>query len=93
MNKQDFITKLAEKMDTTKKAANENLNAVIDTITEVLVSGDEIVFTGFGKFGTKVQPGREGTLAFGEHKGETWKSEDKTVPYFKPGANLKEIVK
>lgn len=50
MRKQDFVNAISEKNSVSKKEAEKALNMVLDTITEVLKSGEEINITGFGKF-------------------------------------------
>ena len=50
MNKTEFIAAVAEKTGSTKKAAGENVNAVLEVITDTLKNGDEVALAGFGKF-------------------------------------------
>lgn len=93
MTKNELARKIAQDNEkVTIKAAATSIDMVFNAITSALADGEEIGLTGFGKFGTKIQPGREGVITFGEHKGETWVTEDKRVPFFKSGKMLKEAV-
>ena len=56
MKKAELINAIAEKGGYTKKDAEKALNAVIDSLTDVMVSGDKITLVGFGTFKTKVNP-------------------------------------
>ena len=50
MKKADFAKAMAEKYSISDKEAEKAMNMVLDTITENLVKGEEVQFTGFGKF-------------------------------------------
>ena len=50
MNKTEFVEAMAKKTAETKKLAEESLNAIVDSITEALASGDKIQLVGFGTF-------------------------------------------
>jgi DNA-binding protein HU-beta len=63
--------------------------ATIDEITAQLAAGNEVKFTGFGKFTTVDKPAREGR---NPQTGETMKIAAKTAPKFTPGADLKKAV-
>jgi DNA-binding protein HU-beta len=63
--------------------------ATIDEITAQLAAGNEVKFTGFGKFTTVDKPAREGR---NPQTGETMKIASKTAPKFTPGADLKKAV-
>lgn len=52
LQKDDFITKFAEK-GYTKRDAAVVFDDFIDTITEALVRGDDVAFRGFGTFKVK----------------------------------------
>ena len=64
LTKQDFIDRVASKTDLSKRDAGKAVDAFIETVTESLQRGDQITFTGFGKFSTAHRaraevPGRE----------------------------------
>ncbi len=89
MKKTEFIALVAEKADCTKKDAEKALNAVIDSIEEVLVAGDKLQLMGFGTFETKKRPAR---TCRNPRTGEQMPVAAATVPAFKPGSQLKEKV-
>lgn len=60
MNKVDFITKIAETADVSKKNAEAVMKAFVDVTTEVLKSDDSISLPGFGTFKTTERAEREG---------------------------------
>ena len=61
MTKKEFIEKYFENGAFESKAdAERKLTCVLETIEEVLVSGDEINFVGWGKFEVAERPARIG---------------------------------
>jgi nucleoid DNA-binding protein len=90
MTKADFIEKLAEKGDTTKKHASEAVDLVFSAIAEVLSSGDEIAIPGFGKFSVAQRAARTGVNPQTKQK---IRIEATKVPKFSAAKALKEAVK
>lgn len=93
MNKKELIAKLAEKMDCTKKAAEEALDAVSAVITEALVEGQDVKISGFGTFSAVEVAERTGIIQMGDRKGETYTTPAHRAPKFKAASALKEAVK
>ena len=60
MNKSELIAAMAAKTGETKKSAEANLNAFIETVTEALVKGDKVQLVGFGSFETRKKAARKG---------------------------------
>lgn len=89
MKKTDFITLVAGKAAMTKKDAERALDAVLESVEEVLVSGDKLQLMGFGSFETKVRPARTGR---NPKTGESMPIAESTVPVFKAGKQLKDKV-
>lgn len=89
MKKAELINAIAEKGGYSKKDAEKALNAVIDSITDVLVAGDKITLVGFGTFKTKYKPETTGR---NPRTKETVPIPAKTVPVFKAGQTLKDAV-
>lgn len=89
VNKGEFADKLASKTGLTKKDARKALDAMIDLITETLVSNEEVLLTGFGKFETRA---RKESKRINPQTQKSITVPKKVVPAFKPGKNLKEIV-
>ena len=89
MNKTELINALSEKTSATKKVAEENLNAIVDVITEALKSGEKVQLVGFGTFETKTRAARKG---INPQTKEEIKIPASTVPAFKAGKALKDAV-
>lgn len=89
MQKKEFIDKLAEKLGSTKADAEKNLNAVFELISEVMSKKEEFMMPGFGKFATRDNPARKGR---NPGTGKEIDIAAKTVPTFKPAAQLKLIL-
>ena len=60
MTKVEFVAKLAEKGNTTKKHASEAIELIFSTLSDVLVAGEEIAIPGFGKFSVATRTARKG---------------------------------
>ena len=66
----------------------ENIvNAVLDEITEALSEGNRVELRGFGAFSVKNRPPRSGR---NPRTGEAVAVEEKWVPFFKAGKELRE---
>ncbi len=89
MNKSELVTAISEKTNTTKKIAEESLNAFIEVVTEELKKGGKIQLVGFGTFETRKRAARKGR---NPQTKEEIKIPSATVPAFKAGKVLKEIV-
>ena len=89
MNKTELINALSNKTSSTKKVAEENLNAIVDVITETLKNGEKVQLVGFGTFETKTRAARKG---INPQTKEEIKIPASTVPAFKAGKALKDAV-
>jgi len=89
VNKSELVAVLAEKTNTSKKSAEESLNAFVDVVTEALVNGDKVQLVGFGTFETRKRAARKGR---NPQTGAEMKIAASTVPVFKVGKALKDIV-
>ena len=66
----------------------ENIvSAIFDEITETLAEGDRVELRGFGAFSVKNRPARVGR---NPRTGDTVEVEEKWVPFFKTGKELRE---
>jgi DNA-binding protein HU-beta len=90
VTKQEFIDQVASKTNLGKREAQEAVDAVLDTITDVLKAGDSVSFTGFGKFSTSARAARQGV---NPRTGEKVQIAATTVPRFSAGSSLKSAVK
>ena len=89
MTKSEFVDRIAGSFDN-KKAAGDAVDTVLDGIAGALSRGEDVNFTGFGKFSVAERAARQGvnprtreriTIAGGR------------VPKFSAGAGLKQQVK
>jgi DNA-binding protein HU-beta len=90
MTKSEFIDKVADESGLSKKDAGSAVDAVIATIEKSLQSGEEVSFTGFGKFHVAERGAREGR---NPRTGETMQIAASKVPRFTAGSGLKKAVK
>ena len=60
MTKQDFIQKVATKSGLSARDAGKAVDAFMETVTETLKAGDNVNFTGFGKFSPSPRAARWG---------------------------------
>lgn len=88
--KAEFVDKVAAKSGLSKKDAGTAVDAVISSIEDSLSSGDEVSFTGFGKFHVANRGAREGR---NPRTGETMTIAASRVPRFTAGSGLKKAVK
>ena len=91
MTKAEFVDRLSRdgRIDS-KKKAGDVVEAVLDGITDALVSGDSVNFTGFGKFSVAERGPRQGV---NPRTGERITIAGGRVPKFSAGAGLKSKVK
>ena len=90
MTKSDFVDRVADRAGLSKRDAASAVDAVLDTIESALRSGDEISFSGFGKFSVSHRSAREGR---NPATGERIQIAASRVPKFSAGAGLKKAVK
>ena len=90
MTKADFVDKLAAKSGLTKKDAAAVCDAFVEVITDALKKGDDVQFTGFGKFYVQARDAREGINPQTKAK---IKIPACDVPKFSAGAALKNVCK
>lgn len=89
MTKAELIAAVAEKTELSKKDSEKSVLAVIDSITEALVSGEKVALVGFGTFETKQRNERKGINPITK---EPMTIAAATVPAFKAGKALKDAV-
>jgi DNA-binding protein HU-beta len=89
MTKKEFVARVAERSGLSKKDAEDAVNAVIATIEDSLKSGDDVNFTGFGKFHVAERRAREGR---DPRTGESITISASRVPRFTAGSAFKRRV-
>ena len=90
MTKGEFVEKVATESGLSRKDADAAVNAVLSTIEDALKSGDDVSFTGFGKFHVAERGAREGR---NPRTGETMTIAASRVPRFTAGSGLKKAIK
>jgi len=86
MNSAELIEAVAGETKFTKTACEEFLNAFVTTIEKNIKKSDGIKLVGFGTFATSKRKARIGR---NPQTGEAIKIPARTVPVFRPGAELK----
>lgn len=87
MNKAEFVSLVAEHMESSKADAEKAVNAFIAGVTEVLSKGDSVTFVGFGTFKTTERKARTGR---NPQTGKEIKIPAAIVPGFRAGKALKD---
>lgn len=90
MNKTELINAVADRSGLTKKAANDAVEAVLESISSALASGDKVTLVGFGTFEVRDRAARKGV---NPATGEAIDIPAGKVPAFKAGKSLREAVK
>ena len=60
MNKNDFVSSIAEKAGLSKADAKKAIDAFCETVSEVLKAGDKLSLVGFGTFSVAERGERQG---------------------------------
>lgn len=90
MTKSELIGLVAERIPgARKKDAEVIVNTVFDRMTQALAGGERIEIRGFGSFHLRERKARVGR---NPKSGDRVSVEDKKVPFFKAGKNLKKLV-
>ncbi len=90
MTKGEFVEKVAAESGLNRKDAGAAVDAVLSTIENALKSGDDVNFTGFGKFHVAERGAREGR---NPRTGESMTIAASKVPRFTAGSGLKKAIK
>lgn len=89
MNKNGLVAEVMKRSGLAKGESERAIDAVFESITETLKSGDEVRLVSFGIFTCVDKPAREGR---NPSTGEKIKIPARRVPKFKPGKPLKDAV-
>jgi integration host factor subunit beta len=88
MTKSELIQRLAERNPhLTHKDVERIVSTIFDEITAALARGDRVELRGFGAFSVKHREARTGR---NPRTGEQVEVEEKSVPFFKTGKQLRE---
>jgi DNA-binding protein HU-beta len=89
VNKSQLIDALSARYEGNRKAAQQALENVLDTITREVVKGEKVAITGFGSFEKRV---REARWVRNPQTGARIKAKKTAVPKFTAGQDLKNII-
>ena len=89
MTKSEFVDRVADSSGLSKKDATTAVDAVIRSIEDALKSGEDVTFTGFGKFHVAERGARDGR---NPRTGETMQIAASRVPRFTAGSGLKKAI-
>ncbi len=88
MTKSELIMRLAERNEhLLQREAERIVSTIFDEIAAALERGDRVELRGFGAFSVKRRPPRVGR---NPRTGDTVHVEEKYVPFFKTGKQLRE---
>lgn len=88
MIKSELVQKIAERNPQLYQRDVENIvNAILDEVVGALARGDRVELRGFGAFSVKARNARVGR---NPRTGAHVKVEDKVVPFFKTGKEMRE---
>jgi len=91
VTKQEFVERVASKSGLSRKDASEAVDAFLDSITDALRSGEDVAFTGFGKFSVQQRAARQWVNP--RNPTERVQIPASKVPKFSAGSQLKQAVK
>ena len=89
MNKSELVKAIAERTESTKKAAEESVNALVEVISKELKKGGKVQLVGFGTFEVRKRAARKGR---NPQTKEEIKIPASKAPVFKAGKALKDLV-
>jgi len=89
MTKSDLIEILVNRTNLPKKRIEQVVNSILDALFESLVNGDRIEIRGFGSWYVKEYKAYTGR---NPKTGSTVKVDEKKLPFFKVGKELKKRI-
>lgn len=89
MNKSELILKVAQRVNLTRKRAEEVVNLIFDSMSQALGKGDRVEIRGLGSFTVKSYGSYRGR---NPRTGESIEVKPKKLPFFKVGKELKKRV-
>ena len=89
VNKTELVDVIAQKADISKASAARALDAALEGIAGALAAGENVGLVGFGTFGVKSRPARQGR---NPKTGEAMSIAASRTPGFKPGKALRDAL-
>ncbi len=89
MTKAELVEEVSRLSDLSKKEAEVVVDTVFQSIIDALHRGEKIELRGFGSFRLRQRDSRRGR---NPKTGDTVDVPPKSVPYFKPGKELRDLI-
>lgn len=89
MNKSDLVDRVAEVTGETKNKISDVVDATLDSLQRALAKGEKVTLPGFGTFQARARKARTGR---NPQTGAPVKIPATTIPVFKAGQTLKDLV-
>jgi DNA-binding protein HU-beta len=89
VNRSQLVTALSERIETTRREADEVLTSIVDLITATVAAGEDVAISGFAKFRRVDRPARMGR---NPATGETIKIKAKRSAKITPLKQFKDAV-
>lgn len=89
MTKADLIEEVSRVVEVTRKESEVIVETILDSVVKSLREGEKVEIRGFGSFRTRERRGRVGR---NPKSGERVIVPPKTIPYFKPSKELRDVV-
>ena len=89
MTKANLVEEVTQAVELSRKDSETVVDIVFNSIVKSLRAGDKIEIRGFGSFRSRQRKARVGR---NPKTGERVEVPPKTVPYFKPSKELKDLV-
>jgi DNA-binding protein HU-beta len=90
MNKTELINTLSEETTFSKKDVTRVLETLTRIVERALKKREKVSLTGFGTFTTSIRPARKGINPATKERIDIPQIQ---IPRFKPGKNLREVVR
>ena len=89
MTKADLVEEISRVVQMSRKDSESIVETIFESIVKALRSAEKIEIRGFGSFRTRQRKPRVGR---NPKTGERVEVPSKTVPYFKPSKELKDLI-
>ena len=93
MTKSELIKTIGTKVeDVNQKEIGAVLDALAETVVDVVKADDDVTIPGIGKVSVKTVPERRGKIMLGERKGEEYVVPEHREPKIKLTKSFKEVL-
>jgi integration host factor subunit beta len=89
MTKADLIEEVSRVVEVTRKESEVIVETIFESVVKSLRAGEKVEIRGFGSFRTRERQGRVGR---NPKSGDRVEVPAKTIPYFKPSKELRDVV-